>query len=157
MSAAMTAYALERGRAPALLPHRTRCRSIAYYDVVILPSAPLSIGQRVKIYTLAPIARPGCEGIEDGEQKWYKARPADVEGEIIGIRTMELAVTEFILKNEVNQSLVEHAYLTVQHIQGETVLLDAWRRIARTLALPILSHTRHVPVERTAIVVGDDE
>lgn len=149
----LTVHAIERGRAPALLPRQLRLRSIAYYDIVVPPAAPLSIGQRVKVNTLTVIEDPVGDATEIGSQRWYRSSPADVEGEIIGIRTVELAVTEFILRNEVNQSLVEHAYLAIQHIEGVTVRLGLWRRIVRTLALPVLAHTRHVPLERRAVVI----
>ncbi|EIW62454.1 uncharacterized protein TRAVEDRAFT_42817 [Trametes versicolor FP-101664 SS1] len=145
--------AVERGRAPSCLPRRARLPQIAFFDVVIQPPNPLHVGQHVRVHDLTE-TEDLTGGRADGRgQTWYTSKPADVEGKIIGIRVMELAVTEFILLNEVKQSLVEHAYLTVQHVQGVTVALSLWHRITRTLSLPILAHTQHVPIEHDAVVI----
>lgn len=78
----------------------------------------------------------------------YTSEPAGVEGEIVGIRTMELAITEFIVKNDDYRSTIGFAYLSIQHVQGATVRLDLWRLTLRTLLLPFLPHTRHIPLDR---------
>lgn len=60
---------------------------------------------------------------------------------------MELAITEFVVQNENLDSTTSYAYLTVQHIHGVTVRLETWRWIWRTLSIPFLQHTRHVPLD----------
>ncbi|KAL1941468.1 hypothetical protein VTO73DRAFT_7285 [Trametes versicolor] len=157
MASPTTIHALERGRAPANLPRSGRVLETANFDVVIPPPTPLHIGQRVKINALSVINEPDWEEGGRGTQTWYASTPADIEGRIVGIRALELAVTELIVLNEVKQSLVEHAYITVQHTNGATVSLGIWHRIMRTLLLPFLPHTRHVPVERNAVVIIDEE
>lgn len=149
-------HTLERGRAPSNLPRSLRILETKTLDVPILPADPLHVGQRVRIYALKKIPNPA--GLRDDEetQTWYSSTPTDVEGTIVGIRAMELAVTEFIIANETRHSLVEHAYLSVQHAQGTTVDLELWRCIARTLLLPFLPHTRHIPIDRSAVVVREE-
>lgn len=159
MTNAVTVHAIERGVAPSNLPRNTRISHTVYLDMVILPPTPLHVGMRVEVNTLMRTENPGGGGGDWAAQKWYKSRPADIVGEIVGIRTMELAITEFVILNEVPQSLTKHAYLTVQHAEGITVTMDIWRRIARIALLPFLTHTRHVPIERGAVIVlaGEDD
>lgn len=141
-------YAKLRGRAPASLPRANRILEVAYLDVVVRPTVPLKMGSYVAIYTLARDALPHPLLIPTtAATGGYVARPAGIEGPIISIRTTELAVTELVVRNDVRYSLVEHAYLSVKHEQGVTVHLDLWRRLGRTLLLPLLPHTRHVPLE----------
>lgn len=147
-------HALERGRAPSSLPRSTSIQETVAYDVIVAPLSPLRIGQRVQVRALRWIR--SAEGEWEGRSK-YESVPTDVEGQIIGIRTMELAVTEFIVLNETDQSEVKHAYITVQHIQGKTVALDIGRRILRTAMLPILPHTRHVPLQKHITITLADE
>lgn len=139
----VTIYAKVRGRAPANLPRGTRVLEVESLDVVIPPLSPLCIGQRVRIHTLE--RRRNHDG---SLAAGYTASPAEIEGRITGIRAMELAVTEFIVKNEDYRSTTDHAYLSIQHIHGVTVRLSLWHMALRTLLLPILPHTRHVPLER---------
>lgn len=143
----LTLYTKERGRAPSDLPRRTRILDVVSLDVVIPPLAPLCIGQRVRIHTLKR-RRNRNGSLAAG----YEAEPAGVEGTIIGVRMMELAVTEFIVRNEDYRSATEHAYLAIQHISGVTVHLSLWHTVLRTLLLPILPHTRHIPLEQDADV-----
>lgn len=157
MSAPTTVHALERGRAPASLPRSSRVLETAHFDVIIPPATPLHIGQTVRVNALTEANELGINGLGGNVQPWYTSTPADIEGRIVGIRTLELAVTEFIVLNEVKTSLVEHAYLTIQHAQGTTVALDIWRSAVRTILLPLLPHTRHVPIEHNAVVILEDE
>lgn len=156
MTTPMTIHAIERGRAPSNLPRSIRILETANFDVVIAPPSPLHIGQLVQINSLdeATIPEEGRGGARN--QPWYTSTPADIRGRIVGIRAMELAVTEFIVRNEINQSMVEYAYLTVQHIHGVTVAMGTWHWIARTALLPLLPHTRHVPIERNAVILHEN-
>ncbi|KAL1945934.1 hypothetical protein VTO73DRAFT_1936 [Trametes versicolor] len=156
MTAPITVHAIERGRAPSNLPRSIRILETAHFDVVITPTVPLHIGQHIQINSLDEAPNPAGRRGGTRSQPWYTSTPADIAGRIVGIRTMELAVTEFIVFNEENCSLVEHAYLSIQHIQGVTVMLDPWRRMARTILLPFLPHTRHVPIEKNAVVIMED-
>lgn len=157
MPSSIIVHALERGRAPSSLPRRARLSEVAFFDVVIQPSAPLCIGRHVRVSDLTKIEEPQRDRVGGRAQTWYTARPADVEGRIIGVRAMELAVTEFILLNEVEQSLVEHAYLAIQHTHSVTVALSLWHRVTRTLSLPILAHTRHIPIEHNAVIIQESD
>ncbi|KAL1938743.1 hypothetical protein VTO73DRAFT_11346 [Trametes versicolor] len=85
----------------------------------------------------------------------YTASLAGVEGEIVGVRAMELAVTELIVSNKNPRSTIEWAYLSVQHLEGVTVALGFWRAVWRTISLPFLPHTRHVPLERGDIIARE--
>lgn len=69
---------------------------------------------------------------------------------------MEIAVTEFIVKNEEPYSQVAFAYLTIVHTHGRTVRLTPWQWITRTLLLPTLPHTRHVPLDDDAEITMED-
>lgn len=68
---------------------------------------------------------------------------------------MELAVTELIVSNRNPRSTIEWAYLSVQHFEGITVALGLWRTAWRTLSLPFLPHTRHVPLESGDIIARE--
>lgn len=147
-------HALERGRAPFSLPRDASIQETVSYDVIVSPLTPLRIGQCVQIRALRWVRST------DGEREdWtrYESIPTGVEGRIVGIRTMELATTELIVLNEVDHSEVKHAYLTVQHIEGKTIVLEIWRRILRTLLLPVLPHTRHVPLEKRVTITLAEE
>lgn len=156
MNPPVTIHAIERGRAPSNLPRSIRILETAHFDVVVTPTIPIYVGQEVQIRSLT-LKNPATSPERGGEaRKWYVSRPADITGRVVGIRTMELAVTEFIVLNEESQSLVEYAYLTVQHIEGVTVAMEAWRRLVRTALLPLLPHTRHVPIERNAVITTEE-
>ncbi|OJT13717.1 hypothetical protein TRAPUB_9717 [Trametes pubescens] len=144
---AITVYAKERGRAPSDMPRRTRIRDVVSLDIVIPPVVPLQIGQRVCVQVLRR-RRSRNGSLAAG----YECEPIGVEGTIVGVRTMELAVTELIVRNEDYRSATEHAYLSIQHIHGVTIRLSLWHTVLRTLLLPILPHTRHIPLERNADV-----
>lgn len=152
----MIIHAIERGRAPSNLPRSIRILETANFDIVIAPPAPLHVGQLIQVNTLETTTNLAAGGEGTRTQPWYTSTPADITGRIVGVRAMELAVTEFIVLNEANQSMVEYAYLTVQHIHGVTVALELWRRIARTALLPFLPHTRHVPIEKNAVVIEEN-
>ncbi|EIW58572.1 uncharacterized protein TRAVEDRAFT_47713 [Trametes versicolor FP-101664 SS1] len=148
-------YTRERGNAPADLPFCNQIRDVAFHDIAISPTRPLEVGLRVRIHVLRP--RHGREVLaEDPDDPHttprYRAESADIAGPIVGIRTLELAVTEFIVQNEIYRSTVEHAYLSVPHLHGLTVRLGMWHWIARTVLLPLLPHTRHVRLQDNAVI-----
>lgn len=149
-----TIYTLERGRAPSGLPRCARVLQTASYDVFTPPVLPLHVGQTVRILTLA--TEQGERVLEDGSYRpaTYRAALTGVEGTITAVRTMELAITEFIVKNEDPYSQIAYAYVTVQHIQGATVNLSYLQRALRTLLLPFLSHTRHAPLVEDAKILA---
>lgn len=142
-------YTTERGRTLTHLSRSVRpAAEIAILDVVTPPTTPLSVGLKIAVHTVTRW-RNGDGTISEQ----YAAEPAGIVGRIVGIRTVELAVTEFVVSNDDLSSPIEQAYLSVQHIHGVTVDLGAWRTILRTLALPILNHTRHVPLDHGAIII----
>ncbi|EIW57567.1 uncharacterized protein TRAVEDRAFT_21144 [Trametes versicolor FP-101664 SS1] len=152
----ITIHAIERGRAPSSLPRSARELEIAHFDVIIPPTIPLRVGQSVRVNSLTEAREAGNVEREAYTPAWYESTATGIEGRVIGIRTMELAITEFIIRNNDRLSLVEHAYLSIQHVQGITVHLGLWQNIGRTLLLPFLPHTRHIPIERDAIVQQDE-
>lgn len=157
MSSPVAIHAIERGRAPSNLPRSARAFETAHFDVVLIPVAPIHVGQEVQIFSLEARSTPNVMERRQRAQPEFTAIPTGITGRVVGIRTMELAVTEFVVRNEADQSLVDFAYLTVQHAEGTTVTMETWRRIARTILLPILPHTRHVPILRNAVVVPEEE
>lgn len=142
-------HVVERGRTLAHLSRGARpSGEIAILDVIAPPPIPLRLGLAISIHTVTRW-RNG-DGTLSEE---YAAAPMGVEGRIVGIRAMELAVTEFIVSNDDLHSPIESAYLSIRHIHGVTVDLGIWRTILRTLMLPTLQHTRHVPLETEAVIV----
>ncbi|EIW61238.1 uncharacterized protein TRAVEDRAFT_44059 [Trametes versicolor FP-101664 SS1] len=144
---AIPVHTKERGSAPSSLPRTPRSLDTISLDVVIPPPSPLRVGARVVIHSLTGCSPQGARG-----QAEYNAERTGVEGPIVGVRSMELAVTEFIVKNDNLNSTTNYAYLTIQHRQGVTVQLEAWRWVWRTLSLPFLHHTRHVPLDHEAVI-----
>ncbi|OJT08740.1 hypothetical protein TRAPUB_350 [Trametes pubescens] len=143
-------YALERGRVPTSMPRSSRILENVNFDVAIAPPVPLRIGMAVDIHVLRRIT-PQAYNNEEEETR-YAAEPADITGTIIGIKSLELAITEFIVKNEDNWAMTDVAYLSVPHVRGVTVYLGLAHSIARTLLLPLLPHTRHIALEDAAAV-----
>lgn len=138
-------HARETGSVPSRLPRSPRPFETIFFDVPILPPVPLRVGLRVNVHSLTRNGRPAARGLAR-----YHAESTGIEGPIIGVRAMELAITEFVVQNENLDSTTNYAYLTVQHIHGVTVRLETWRWIWRTLSIPFLQHTRHVPLDRNA-------
>ncbi|EIW54198.1 uncharacterized protein TRAVEDRAFT_51918 [Trametes versicolor FP-101664 SS1] len=134
--------------APSSLPRTPRALNTLSLDVVLPPPSPLRVGARVIIHRLTNRGCPDARGVAR-----YNSERAGIEGPIVGVRTMELAITEFVVQNDNQDSTTNYAYLTVQHLHGETVQLEAWRWAWRTLTLPFLHHTRHAPLDRKAVLV----
>lgn len=123
-----------------------------YFDVTIPPAIPLHVGQRIRIKLLRERTEDdGERGQARGPTKYW-SESTNIEGTITAVRTMELAITEFVVRNEDRRSLTEFAYLATPHAEGETVRFEIWRRVARTLLLPLLLHTRQIKIERNADV-----
>ncbi|KAL1940027.1 hypothetical protein VTO73DRAFT_9362 [Trametes versicolor] len=123
---------------------------VVYYDVPIPPRVPLHLGLRVKLYTLHNKHRRPSEGTASAPR--YIAVEAGVEGTIVDIRTTEATTTELVVRNEDAFADVTHAVLAIQHIEGVTVCLSAWKKLLRATVLRPLTRTRHIPLERDAEV-----
>lgn len=151
-----TVLAKDIGNTPLEGRYYPTTAMVAYYDVPIPPRIPLHVGQRVTIHTLHDNSSSVdlCPIDQDAPQ--YFAQEAGVEGEITGIRTMEAGTTEFVVKNEVAFSDVVYAVLAIEHIQGVTVRLSAWKRLLRATVMRPLPETRTVPLELDAVVVPRD-
>ncbi|KAI0353363.1 hypothetical protein OH77DRAFT_1373996, partial [Trametes cingulata] len=146
-----TIYAKERGAAPADDPH-TLSTITVYYDVAIPPPTPLHTGQKVRIISLVPC--PTFPNPNDAnEPPHYTVRESGIFGTIVAVRTMEETITEFAVQNENDQSAATFAYLAIQHIQGQTVRLSIWESFLREYVLRPLPKTRHIPLERNAVIL----
>ncbi|EIW64003.1 uncharacterized protein TRAVEDRAFT_16231 [Trametes versicolor FP-101664 SS1] len=157
MDQGMLVLGIQRGSAPANVPNRTRAFYTDQIDVVIPPNTPLRVGERVKIYTIEQISDPFGRTQESESDRTYQAEPLGVVGRITGVRAMERETTEFIVSNENPRSATAYVYLTIQHVQGETVDFEYWRRILRWLMQPMLATTRRVPMERGALVLDRED
>lgn len=147
----ITVYTRRRGRAPALLPNSDRILDVAILDIALPPPIPLRVGQHVRISVLTPIGDCGpTHG--PGEVVTYTSEPTDIAGRIVGVRALEQAVTEFVIKNDIYHSLTEHAYLSVPHIEGITANLGLWHWLIRTLLSPLLPNTRCIRFDEAADV-----
>ncbi|OJT04483.1 hypothetical protein TRAPUB_4753 [Trametes pubescens] len=128
---------------------------VQHFDVPIVPRIPLHVGQRVKILALTPRAHtPPHEGRY--APPCYTARDSGVIGEVIRVRSTNSAITEFVVHNENDASPVIFACVAIQHIQGQTVRMSLWEKIARyCLRLP--APERCIPLELDATIVREDE
>lgn len=140
----VTIYAHERGSVPTQLPNSARPLVVAFLDVAIPPPIPLRTGQHVRVNALIPRETPNPRPTSP---KQYWSEPVDIEGRIVGIRTMELETVEFVVQNDIYHSPVEHAYLTIKYIPGATVSLTFWQWAIRGALLPLLPRTRTAPLE----------
>lgn len=140
----ITIYVRERGSVPAQLPNSARPLVIAFLDVVIPPPTPLGTGQHVRVNALI---RRKAKNQHPTSPVRYWSEPIDVEGRIVGIRAIELDIVEFVIRNDVYHSPVEHAYLAVKYVPGATVNLTLWQWAIRAALLPLLPRTRTAPLE----------
>ncbi|KAI0646195.1 hypothetical protein C8Q79DRAFT_926221 [Trametes meyenii] len=154
-----TIYARCRGEAPALPPGEFRMVDVKFFDVVVPPTLPMTVGQWVRVNKIVEnqeysplVANNHCR------TKW-----SGVEGPIIGVRTIERSLVEFVVKNETPRSLVSHAYVAIPWIEGVTTRLEWWRRALWTLVgwtIPqvraVITEDNMVPHEETEENDGDN-
>lgn len=154
-----TINARERGGAPTHTPTHThsspnpssKLPAVVFYDVITTPAIPLHIGQRVQLFALIPCNNRFPFDDEDSMTR-YTAYDTGIEGTVVGIRAMDAAITEFVVRNESNRSTATYAHLAVEHIQGATVQVSLWAQIIRIVLLLLLTATRHIPLENKAKV-----
>ncbi|KAH9853572.1 hypothetical protein C2E23DRAFT_714047, partial [Lenzites betulinus] len=101
----------ERGLAPTHNPENMTWKHAAWYDVAIVPANPITIGQKVRMRGITGVDE-GQHG-EDAEPIPSRAVDLGVEGYVEQIRTLERNTVEFVVKNEVEWSMIELVYLTV--------------------------------------------
>ena len=144
-----TVMAKVTGRTPTHAVGNDQERYITYMDVPILPTAPIEVGSRVRVIYLEPKPREVARTPNHRREPKYTAYTSDVRGTIIGIRTMEKEVVEFVLRNENEESKTRYAYMAVPYEEGATVRLSlamkAWRWLM--LALVPVPWTRKIPTE----------
>ncbi|KAI0656072.1 hypothetical protein C8Q70DRAFT_922230 [Cubamyces menziesii] len=120
---------------------------ITHLDMPIIPTAPMEIGSNVQVYDLELNPRDAVRHQRGEEEAKYLARPTDILGEIIGVRTAEAEVTELVLKNKNKQSKIKYAYIAIPHIEGVTICLPTWAKIVRWIASKLTPQTRRIPLE----------
>lgn len=132
----------ERGQAPTYNPANMAWKYAAWFDVAVVPKTPITIGQRVKMRGITGVD----EGQDDEEAEPLPTRASDlgVEGYVEGIRTLEKNTAEFVVKNEIEWSMIELVYLTVE-LTAETVALS-WKHWAAHKIISWTSEaTRRMP------------
>ncbi|KAH9856126.1 hypothetical protein C2E23DRAFT_857165 [Lenzites betulinus] len=135
-----------RGMAPTHNPRNVAWKHIIWCDVVIAPPAPIAVGQRVVLKKVNGFDEsPGAEEINWDD---LETVDLDVEGEIVGIRTIEKEVVEFVVRNDKKRAMTELAYLTIENSPGETVILDGWDWLALKLITFLDGATRRMPAIR---------
>ncbi|KAH9858726.1 hypothetical protein C2E23DRAFT_855507 [Lenzites betulinus] len=140
-----TLHVKVRGTAPTYNPQSFIWKHITWCDVMVVPETPIKIGQRVCLVEIAGLDEsPG----EDADPEDIETRELGIEGEVVGIRTMEKEIVEFIVENDTRRSMTERVYLTVEYAPGETILLDSWNGIAHLLASALGRVTRRIPAIR---------
>lgn len=145
-------YGTARGRLPKANNTGARYRDMACYDVIVIPDAPLKIGERVEIRPITEVeGRNGRNGIQGARH--YVVERAEVKGKIVGIRAMEKEVTEFIVKNDEWMETAEHALVSVQHVQGVTVDLGWWGRLVRWALSGWALTLRRIPLETEFVLI----
>ncbi|KAH9850141.1 hypothetical protein C2E23DRAFT_861420 [Lenzites betulinus] len=146
----VTVYVRERGRAPTSHPTNGTLTSVAYYDMVTIPSEPVRVGAYLKIKTLREVPTPFAV-----PQRYSPEEPG-VEGTVVSLRAMDREVVEFVVKNGVPWSTTEFAFLAAPHIPGITTRLTIVQWILHfILCTFLMGETRRIPnLPRTAV---DDE
>ncbi|KAI0361158.1 hypothetical protein OH77DRAFT_402102 [Trametes cingulata] len=146
-----TLYAKERGSAPADDPHKPST-IILHYDIPVVPHVPVQTGQKIRIVRLIPSPMP-ITSHNDPQPPFYTVQETGIVGTVITIRAMEKTVTEFVVRNENDQSPVSAAYIAVEHLPGTTVRLSLCESLIRLALSPFLPSTRRIPIERNAVVL----
>ncbi|KAI0654322.1 hypothetical protein C8Q70DRAFT_925991 [Cubamyces menziesii] len=148
----ITVYAKVRGAAPSIPPGEGRVPENTYLDVVVLPTAPITIGSHVRVCTLEARPRTIARPRPGSNIPKYTATAANIHGTVIGIKGLEEHVTELVLENEDRWSRTQFAYLAVPHVEGVTICLTpVWRTIRETL-VPVMPKTRRILIEPLAEV-----
>ncbi|KAI0650595.1 hypothetical protein C8Q79DRAFT_923822 [Trametes meyenii] len=150
----------QRGMAPVSNMKGRRGTQVTYHDIPIIPETPLSIGQRICLYTLKGVENPfgRGQGVDNGEGEpvpCYTISVTGVAGPIVGIRAMDQKIVELIVRNDrMERSMVAYAYITVKNLHGVTTNLPMWRRAIAATGILGAGETRDVPLEMNAIVLS---
>ncbi len=144
-------FGKERCRVPVNDPAAYRERENIHLDVPLAPHKPLRIGLYVHIHEIHPTSP--ADGEDEELPTSYTSTATGIEGKVVSVRAMERTVTELVVKNDDQGARTKYAYLTIHHEDGVTVHLAMWLRVLRKLLLPTLPETRHVPLERNAILL----
>ncbi|KAI0677138.1 hypothetical protein C8Q78DRAFT_1073872 [Trametes maxima] len=148
-----TVFAKETGSTLASGQHRYHAR-VAYYEIPIIPSIPLHIGQTICIKTithcdphpLLPAKPPLTQ---------YVATDTGIQGRIIKVSAMRNTTTEFMVRNDLPGPSIAYAFITIHHIQGVTVRLSLWRRLMRSLHVKSRHAANNTHLEPSAIIYED--
>ncbi|OSC96662.1 hypothetical protein PYCCODRAFT_1378760 [Trametes coccinea BRFM310] len=128
---------------------------MTFFDVPIIPSAPLRLGQRVTIREIVP-----CDDFLPSRSargtNHYMAKEQEMRGIVVAIRPAEATLTEVVVRNERREDLEAFAHLTIQHIQNVTVAMSLTQRLIRRAMLPFLLDARRIPVDRQPVVLRNE-
>ena len=145
-----TVYAKWRGRLPVGRPNETPATFIDRYHIVVTPSSPLSVGKKIKIHALSPVAYRIPENTTP-QHGVYDTYDPQVCGRLVRIRAMNIDTVEFVLDNEAPNEKVVLAYVAVQNIPNCTTKLAETENVCVWSAenqLPVI----FMPLENATIV-----
>ncbi|KAI0329236.1 hypothetical protein GY45DRAFT_1212320, partial [Cubamyces sp. BRFM 1775] len=132
-----------RGGAPA--NRQGELRDVTYLDVVVPPPTPLRVGQTVTISALRD--RYTTPRAQLQATRHLIANPLELEGRIVGVRSLERKMIELIVSNNHATSTTAYAYLAAPLALGTTVDLGPWGNLAVRALRPFLAETREVRLE----------
>ena len=148
-----TVYAKWHGRLPVGRSNESSTTFIDRYHIVVAPSSPLSVGKKIRIHALSPVAYRIPENICLSRHGIYDTYDPQVHGRLVRIRAMDTNTVEFVLDNEAPNERVVLAYVAVQNIPNYTTKLAETENVCVWSAENELSVT-FVPLEN-AIIVQD--
>ncbi|KAH9847126.1 hypothetical protein C2E23DRAFT_742632 [Lenzites betulinus] len=138
-----TLHVRTRGSVPTYNPRNFAWRHAIWCNVVIVPTSPITVGQKVRLVEVhGPSESPG----DEDEETPHEAKDIDVEGVVTNVRTLETDLVEFVVKNEIEGAMTELAYISVENAPGRTVTLTGWTWLISKTMLPLIGKTtRRVP------------
>ena len=146
----ITVLTKPRGKTQTLALYEQEPTEIVYLDVPIIPTSPITLGSSVQIYALELNPRRSFSAHESCDDAKYMARPMNIHGTIMGVRTMDPEVTELVLRNNDEQGKIKYAYISLPHVEGVTIRLPMWMRLLRWIVVKLVPRTRRIPLEPLA-------
>ncbi|KAI0641798.1 hypothetical protein C8Q79DRAFT_1014196 [Trametes meyenii] len=153
MTAPTIVFAKETGSILASDQHHTTAR-VAYYEIPIIPAAPLRVGQTVRIKVITPCDTHRLLSTKLALTQ-YTANETGIQGRITKITSMTSSTTEFLVRNDLPSPAIAHAFIAIPHIQGITVRLGPWARLTRMLRVKPHHATIQSRLETSAVIYED--
>ena len=132
-------YTVLKATADCINPRR---RMIATCDLAAVPDRPLAMHAVVQLVHLEPIYPPPPAPDVPDELYYRQLDVVAVYGTVVGVQFIERSTVRVTVRNDLVNSEIAYAYLSVPYQEGSTVAVDFRTALARMLSSPTLPRTR---------------